>query len=50
MKRFLLVFFSLLGSISFAQEEDIDLENTQIGCISGNCENGLGKYAWKNGD
>ena len=50
MKKYLLILFALIGLTAFSQEEEFDVTDSGFGCISGDCDNGLGKYVWKNGD
>lgn len=44
MKKSLLLSFLLFSTILFSQES-----NNKIGCVSGNCKNGFGKFVYENG-
>ena len=50
MKTVLIVCFSIIATLSFSQEDNEPTSTLEIGCISGDCDNGLGKYVWNNGD
>ncbi|NNK26817.1 MAG: hypothetical protein HKP06_01115, partial [Flavobacteriaceae bacterium] len=47
--KYILTLILVLLTISI-QAQDYDEPGSGYGCISGDCEDGLGKYVWKNGD
>ena len=50
MKQSILLFALLAIAVVSAQDGGFDTSDSGYGCISGDCDNGLGKYVWKNGD